>query len=62
MPKRKREESLEEKLAGYEEELYKALMLSKGFERQRLSKRVRDPKTSVDKGLRLQEEIKALKV
>jgi hypothetical protein len=62
MPKRKRENTLEEAISGYEDGLFRALKTAKGFESQRLSKRIRDSKTPVDKKKRLQNEVEALKV
>ncbi|KAK3349113.1 Bud-site selection protein [Lasiosphaeria hispida] len=62
MPKRKRtEDDPEELLTRYRDELHHALKVAKGFERQRLSKRVRDPKALADKKARLQNEIVVLK-
>ncbi|KAK0708079.1 Bud-site selection protein [Lasiosphaeris hirsuta] len=61
MPKRKREDNPEELLTRYRDELHHALKAAKGFERQRLSKRVRDPKATADKKARLQNEIFVLK-
>jgi len=61
MPKRKRgEASLEEKLAKWQKELVRALKLAKGFERQRLSKRLRD--ADLEKKARLEREVLVLKV
>src|SRR2546430_2713885 len=64
MPKRKRGDGsdINELLAQYENELYRALKLSKGFERQRLSKRLRDGKTAPEKRQRLEREVTVLKV
>ncbi|KAI1814894.1 Bud-site selection protein [Poronia punctata] len=61
MPKRKRdrEPSLEDKLAQWRKELARALKLVKGFERQRLSKRVRE--ADAEKKVRLEREILVLK-
>ncbi|KAI0396632.1 Bud-site selection protein [Xylariaceae sp. FL0594] len=61
MPKRKRggEPSLDESLAKWRKELVRALKLAKGFERQRLSKRLRD--ADPDKKARLEREILVLK-
>jgi hypothetical protein len=61
MPKRKRyEPKLEERLANWETELARGLKTAKGFERQRLSKRIRE--SSGDKLERLQTEVIVLKV
>jgi hypothetical protein len=61
MPKRKRGEAgLEEKLAKWKKELVRALKLAKGFERQRLSKRLRD--ADPGKKARLEREVLVLKV
>ena len=61
MPKRKRgEPSLEENLAKWRKELARGLKLAKGFERQRLSKRLRD--ADAQKAARLEKEILVLKV
>ncbi|KAI1436198.1 Bud-site selection protein [Xylaria sp. CBS 124048] len=60
MPKRKRgEPSLQENVAKWQKELVRGLKLAKGFERQRLSKRIRqaDPQ----KVARLEKEILVLK-
>ncbi|KAI1826950.1 Bud-site selection protein [Xylaria intraflava] len=60
MPKRKRgEPGLQEKLAQWQKELVRGLKIAKGFERQRLSKRLReaDPK----KAARLEKEVLVLK-
>ncbi|KAI0152681.1 Bud-site selection protein [Xylariaceae sp. FL1272] len=59
MPKRKREPSLEERLANWRKELVRALKTAKGFERQRLSKRLRE--ADPDKKTRLEREILVLK-
>lgn len=61
MPKRKRgEPSLEEKLAKWRKELVRGLKVAKGFERQRLSKRLRE--ADPEKTARLEREILVLKV
>ncbi|KAG6255669.1 hypothetical protein E4U23_003654 [Claviceps purpurea] len=63
MPKRKRgaESSLTDILVKFEDEVFRALKASKGFERQRLSKRIRDQATTPDKAQRLEREISVLK-
>lgn len=61
MPKRKRgEPSLEEKLARWRKELVRGLKVAKGFERQRLSKRLRE--ADPEKTIRLEREVLVLKV
>lgn len=61
MAKRKRgEPTLDENLAKWRKELVRALKLAKGFERQRLSKRLRD--ADAEKKARLEREILVLKV
>lgn len=63
MPKRKRlEDELEEKLAYHCKELFRMLKVAKGFERQRMAKRQRDPKSTPDKRQRIEKEIVVLKV
>lgn len=63
MPKRKRaEDDLEEKLARHRLELFRKLKLAKGFERQRMAKRQRDPKSTLEKRARIEKEIVVLKV
>lgn len=66
MPKRKRnhEPSLEEKLTQWHKELARGMKTAKGFERQRLSKRIREAqaKNEVDKVTRLEREVAVLKV
>ena len=64
MPKRKRnaEPSLHEKLEKYQNEIFRALKAAKGFERQRLSKRLHDQGVTPDKKERLEREIAVLKV
>ncbi|OIW24492.1 Bud-site selection protein [Coniochaeta ligniaria NRRL 30616] len=63
MPKRKRtvEETVEEQLAKFGQELHHALKLAKGFERQRQAKRLKDSKATPEKKERLQKEIVVLK-
>ncbi|KAM0322295.1 hypothetical protein ACHAQA_009584 [Verticillium albo-atrum] len=63
MPKRKRsvDEELDEKLTELKQELFRALKAAKGLERQRLSKRIHEAKSSADKVERLQREVTALK-
>lgn len=63
MPKRKREEdALGEKLAHHHQELSRKLKAAKGFERQRMAKRQRDPKSTPEKRARIEKEIVVLKV
>jgi hypothetical protein len=64
MPKRKRttEETVEEQLAKFGQELHHALKLAKGFERQRQAKRLKDSKAAPEKKERIQKEIVVLKV
>lgn len=63
MPKRKRaEDELEEKLVHHRTELFRKLKAAKGFERQRMAKRQRDPKSTADKRARIDKEIVVLKV
>lgn len=63
MPKRKREEDvLGEKLAHHHQELSRTLKAAKGFERQRMAKRQRDPKSTPEKRARIEKEIVVLKV
>ncbi|KAI0829136.1 Bud-site selection protein [Hypoxylon sp. FL0890] len=65
MPKRKRnhEPSLEEKLTQWHKELARGMKTAKGFERQRLSKRIREAQTKneTDKVTRLEREVAVLK-
>ncbi|KAJ4393792.1 hypothetical protein N0V93_003007 [Gnomoniopsis smithogilvyi] len=62
MPKRKREEDvLGEKLAHHHQELSRTLKAAKGFERQRMAKRQRDPKSTPEKRARIEKEIVVLK-
>ncbi|KAH9890153.1 Bud-site selection protein [Xylariomycetidae sp. FL2044] len=61
MPKRKRsyEPSLQDKIAQWQKELVRGMKTAKGFERQRLSKRLRD--ADPEKTARLEREIMVLK-
>ncbi|KAI1100626.1 Bud-site selection protein [Jackrogersella minutella] len=65
MPKRKRnhEPSLKEKLVQWHKELARGMKTAKGFERQRLSKRIREAQEQVDldKAARLEREVIVLK-
>ncbi|KAI1458702.1 Bud-site selection protein [Annulohypoxylon moriforme] len=65
MPKRKRshEPSLSEKLTQWHKELARGMKTAKGFERQRLSKRIREAQTqgTPDKAARLEREVAVLK-
>ena len=64
MLKRKRpgKESVEEEFLTLRQELYKALRMVKGFERQRQAKRLRESKGITEKTRRLENEIAVLKV
>lgn len=64
MSKRKRsgEPSLQELLNKHSDDISRALKAAKGFERQRLSKRVRENGITPDKKERLDREITVLKV
>ncbi|KAJ6439697.1 cellular morphogenesis protein (Bud22) [Purpureocillium lavendulum] len=63
MPKRKRSDdaSLPAVLEKHQNEVSRALKTSKGFERQRLSKRLREDGLQADKKERLEREVTALK-
>ncbi|KAK3984487.1 protein bud22 [Cladorrhinum sp. PSN332] len=63
MPKRKRndEESVQSIFTRLRLDVFHALKHAKGFERQRQSKRLRDPKATPDKKARLEKEIVVLK-
>ncbi|ODA82190.1 hypothetical protein RJ55_00696 [Drechmeria coniospora] len=63
MPKRKRaaEPTLHSVLEKHQDEIFRALKAAKGFERQRLSKRLREDGASGDKKERLEREITVLK-
>lgn len=61
MPKRKRNE-VDEKLELHLTALFRALKVAKGFERQRMAKRQRDPKSTPDKKARIEKEVEVLKV
>lgn len=64
MVKRKRgsEESLEERLEKYKTDLFRALKKVKGFERQRLSKKIRDKGIPPETKEKIDLEIAVLKV
>jgi hypothetical protein len=64
MPKRKRssDETVQEKLSVFRRQLYGVLKTAKGYERQRLAKRLRDDKSSPEKIQRLEKEVAVLKV
>lgn len=64
MAKRKRngEPNLQDILDKHQDDVSRALKASKGFERQRLSKRLRDQGNTQDKIQRLEREIAVLKV
>ncbi|KAK2591672.1 bud site selection protein 22 [Conoideocrella luteorostrata] len=64
MSKRKRgsDSGLNDILVKYEDEIFRAIKKSKGLERQRLSKRLRDRYTTPEKTQRLEQEIVVLKV
>ncbi|KAK1579855.1 NADH-ubiquinone oxidoreductase 30.4 kDa subunit [Colletotrichum navitas] len=59
--KRSREDDIEQKLADYRKEIFRALKGAKGLERQRYSKRLHDDKATPDKVKRLEREILVLK-
>ncbi|KAI1807849.1 Bud-site selection protein [Daldinia bambusicola] len=61
MPKRKREPTLEEKLSQWHKELSRGMKTAKGFERQRLSKRMREAQNDPEKTARLEREVAVLK-
>ncbi|TLD28924.1 hypothetical protein PspLS_03865 [Pyricularia sp. CBS 133598] len=63
MPKRKRssEEDFDKSFERFNKELFRALKAAKGFERQRLAKRVKDVKLPQDKIQRLEQEVEVLK-
>ncbi|CAM1501878.1 Fc.00g038620.m01.CDS01 [Cosmosporella sp. VM-42] len=63
MPKRKRSgpASLQDTLDKHQDDISRALKAAKGFERQRLSKRLRDDGITADKKERLEREITVLK-
>ncbi|KAI2468669.1 Bud-site selection protein [Annulohypoxylon bovei var. microspora] len=65
MPKRKRsyEPTLSEKLTQWHKELARGMKTAKGFERQRLSKRIREAQAqgTPDKAARLEREVAVLK-
>ncbi|KJZ71640.1 hypothetical protein HIM_08952 [Hirsutella minnesotensis 3608] len=63
MPKRKRsaDSGLQATLQNCQDEVFRALKASKGFERQRQSKRLRDDSAQPDKRQRLEREIAVLK-
>ncbi len=62
MPKRKREDGIEEIIAKAQNDLHHAFKTAKGFERQRYSKRLQDKKTTPEKKERIEKEIVVLKV
>lgn len=64
MVKRKRSGplSLQDKLEKHSDDIFRALKAAKGFERQRMSKRLRDAGLTEDKKERLEREILVLKV
>jgi len=61
MPKRKREDSIEEIFSRCKNEVHHALKTAKGFERQRQSKRLHDPSVPADKKARIENEVAVLK-
>ncbi|PHH87918.1 hypothetical protein CDD83_8233 [Cordyceps sp. RAO-2017] len=63
MPKRKRssDNGLQATLEKHQDDLFRALKAAKGFERQRLSKRLRDDALPADRKLRLEREVAVLK-
>lgn len=60
MVKRKRND-LEEKLELHQTALFRALKVAKGFERQRMAKRQRDPHSNREKRARIEKEVEVLK-
>lgn len=64
MVKRKRasEESLDERLEKHKTDLFRALKKNKGFERQRLSKKVRDKDNTPERQVQYELEVEVLKV
>lgn len=64
MPKRKRNSELtfHDKLQSHHEDIARALKSAKGFERQRLSKRLHDDSATPDKKERVEREIGVLRV
>lgn len=60
MPKRKRD-LLDDRLAHHHQALSRKLKAAKGFERQRMAKRQRDPKSDPAKRARIEKEIFVLK-
>lgn len=61
MPKRKREDDIEEVFSRCKNEVHHALKTAKGFERQRQSKRLHDPRVPADKKARIENEVAVLK-
>ncbi|KAK4238468.1 Bud-site selection protein [Achaetomium macrosporum] len=63
MPKRKRDEdaSVEALFFRFRTDLFHALKTAKGFERQRQSKRLKDPKSTPERKERIEKEIVVLK-
>lgn len=62
MPKRKREDDVGDVFFRFRNELHHALKVAKGFERQRQSKRLRDPEVPAEKKARIEKEVAVLKV
>lgn len=63
MVKRKRDVlTIDKALAKARHEIFKAIKTAKGFERQRLAKRLREPGVPQDKKARLDLEVTVLKV
>jgi hypothetical protein len=64
MSKRKRnsEPTLQDQLTKSQDDLFRALKAAKGFERQRLSKRLHEAGITPDKQERLEREVAVLKV
>lgn len=63
MPKRKRaEDSLDERLPQFKTDLFRALKRVKGFERQRLSRRLHEKGLSEEKKQKYDLEVAVLKV
>ncbi|KAL2149308.1 hypothetical protein VTH82DRAFT_8656 [Thermothelomyces myriococcoides] len=61
MPKRKRDVPLDALIPRLRTDIFHALKVAKGFERQRQSKRLADPKTPSEKKARIENEVVVLK-
>lgn len=60
--KRKSGSKLQDKLEEHDVNIFRALKASKGFERQRQSKRLRGSSSAPEKQARIEKEISMLKV